>query len=123
MAIFGILALVIGAAGVYGVMASLVAQRSRDFGVRLALGATSGRLTREVMGQAGRYVGAGLAAGLAAAWWASRGFASLLFAVEPGEPGIYLVVGAVLAGSGLLAAWLPARRAGRVDPVETLRAE
>ena len=123
MAIFGILALVIGAAGVYGVMTSLVAQRSRDFGVRLALGATSGRLTREVMGQAGRYVGAGLAAGLAAAWWASRGFASLLFAVEPGEPGIYLVVGAVLAGSGLLAAWLPARRAGRVDPVETLRAE
>jgi predicted permease len=123
MSIFGVLALVIGAAGIYGVMASLVAQRTREFGVRLALGATAGRIARDVIGQAGRYLGLGLALGLTGAWWVSRGFTSLFYDVQPTDPEVYLGVGTVLGLSGLVAAWLPARRAARVDPVETLRAE
>jgi hypothetical protein len=121
MAIFGALALFIGAAGIYGVMASVVAQQTREIGVRVALGATAARIRRDVVAQAGRYLLAGLAVGLPAAWWVSRMFVSLLFEVRPTDLRVYLAVAALLIGVGVVAALVPARRAARVDPLIALK--
>jgi predicted permease len=121
MSIFGALALFIGAAGIYGVMASVVAQQTREIGVRVALGASAARIRRDVVAQAGRYLGAGLGLGLPAAWWTSRMFTSLLFDVRPTDPAVYAIVAALLVGVGVLAALVPARRAARVDPLIALK--
>jgi predicted lysophospholipase L1 biosynthesis ABC-type transport system permease subunit len=123
MSLFGVLAVVIGAAGVYGVMASVVAQQTRELGVRVALGATTGRIVRGVLAQAGRFLAAGLVIGLPAAWWASQSIASLLFEVRPTDIRTYAIVVAVMVATALIAAWIPARRAARVDPLVALRAE
>jgi putative ABC transport system permease protein len=123
MAIFGALALMIGATGVYGVMSSLVAQRTREIGVRLALGATASRIVRAVLGPMARYVGLGLVLGLPIAWLVTRTSAALFFQVRPTDAWVYLVVAAVLGTVGLTAALVPARRASRVDPLTALRAE
>jgi putative ABC transport system permease protein len=123
MAVFGVLALLIGAAGVYGVMSSLVAQRTRELGVRVALGATGPRILVTILGQVGRYLALGFAVGLPAAWLVSRMFAALFFQVRPGEPWVYLLVACLLTAVGLAAALVPARRASRVDPLIALRAE
>lgn len=123
MSLFGALAVVIGAAGVYGVMASVVAQQTRELGIRVALGATMGRIVGGVLAQAGGYLVVGLALGLPAAWWASQSIASLLFEVRPTDAGTYAVVIVVMAVTALVAAWIPARRAARVDPLISLRAE
>jgi ABC-type antimicrobial peptide transport system permease subunit len=121
MSAFGLVGMLIGAAGVYAVMASFVAQRTREIGVRVALGATPARIRREVLGQAWRYLLAGLALGLPIAWWLSRGFASLLFQVTPADASVYAGVAALLSAVGFLAAWIPARRAARIDPILSLR--
>ncbi len=123
MAIFGLLALVIGAVGVYGVTASLVARRTREIGVRLTLGATPRQIVGDLVGQASRMVGAGLVLGLPAAWLVSRGFESLFFEVRPTDAWVYLIVAAVLIVFTVLAALVPARRASHVDPLVALRAE
>jgi ABC-type antimicrobial peptide transport system permease subunit len=123
MATFGALALLIGSAGIYGLMASMVAQRTRELGVRVALGATPGRLARSVLADANRQLLVGLAIGLAAAWFASRMFAALLFGVAPTDAFVYVVVSGVLLVSGLAAALLPAVRASRVDPIVALRSQ
>jgi ABC-type antimicrobial peptide transport system permease subunit len=102
-------------------MTSFVAQRTREIGVRVALGATPARIRREVLGQAWRYLLAGLALGLPIAWWLSRGFASLLFQVTPADASVYAGVAALLSAVGFLAAWIPARRAARIDPILSLR--
>jgi predicted permease len=122
MSAFALFAMVIGGAGIYAVMASVVAQRTREIGVRIALGATTRNIHRDVIGQAGRHLALGLAAGLPAAWWISRGFGALLFQVRPTDLSIYVIVAVILAGIGLFAAVVPARRAARVDPVVSLRA-
>jgi ABC-type antimicrobial peptide transport system permease subunit len=122
MAIFGVLALVIGAAGVYGVMSSLVAQRTREIGVRLALGATGSQIVRGVLSQMGRHVAIGLVIGLLIAWLASKTFATF-FLLNPTDVWIYFAVAIILAAVGLAAAFLPARRASRVDPLLALRTE
>jgi putative ABC transport system permease protein len=121
MSIFGLLALLIGAAGIYSVMASLVALQMREIGLRLALGATAARIRREVIDQAGRYLLTGLALGLPIAWWVSRAFASLLFRVEPSDGFVYAAVAITLVVVGIAAALAPAWRAGRVDPLVTLK--
>jgi predicted permease len=121
MSAFGLVGMLIGAAGVYAVMASFVAQRTREIGVRVALGATPARIRREVLGQTWRYLLAGLALGLPIAWWLSRGFASLLFQVTPADASVYAGVAALLSAVGFLAAWIPARRAARIDPILSLR--
>jgi ABC-type antimicrobial peptide transport system permease subunit len=121
MAIFGAVAFLIGSAGLYGVLASVVAQQTREIGVRVALGATAARIRHDVMNEAGRYLLAGLAIGLPVAWLVSRAFGSLYFGVTPADPFVYLLVAAALAGAGVLAAALPARRASRVDPAIALR--
>jgi ABC-type antimicrobial peptide transport system permease subunit len=91
--------------------------------LRVALGATTGRIVTGVLAQAGRYLAAGLAIGLTVAWWASQGIATILFDVRPGDPVVYATVAAVMAAVGLMAALVPARRAARVDPRLVLRSE
>jgi putative ABC transport system permease protein len=122
LGIFGLVAVFIGAAGIYSVMASVVAQRQREFAVRLALGATATRLRRALLAEAGRHVLAGLAIGLPIAWWISRMFAALLFEVKPTDASPYVIVVGLVTVVGLAAALLPARRAGRVDLLATLKA-
>jgi len=121
LGIFGVVAIFIGAAGIYSVMASVVAQRQREFAVRVALGATAARLRRAIIAQAARHVAAGLAIGLPSAWWISRMFAALLFEVKPTDSSPYVMVAALVTAVSLAAALVPARRAGRVDLMATLK--
>jgi predicted permease len=121
MSCFGIAGLLIGAAGIFAVMASMVAQQTREFGVRMALGATPAALQLGVLKTALRHVAIGMAAGLPAAWWFSRGFASLLFQMTPTDVGAYAGVAGLLGVVAVVAALVPARRAARVDPVASLR--
>jgi ABC-type antimicrobial peptide transport system permease subunit len=123
MLAFGLMALVIGAAGVYAVMAFVVLQQTREIGIRVAIGASSGRVLRAVLGDAARYLAAGIALGLVTAWALSGVFASILFDVAPTEPLVYVAAAAVLLIVGLAAAAVPVRRAMRVDPLVALRAE
>ena len=121
--LFGGLALLIAAVGIYGLMAFLVAQRTREIGVRLALGAAPRGVRRLVLAQAVRLIGAGLVVGLGAAASLERLVRAFLYDARPHDPAVYLAVAAVLATVGVLAAMGPARRAARVDPMITLRAE
>ena len=123
MTMVGAGALALAILGIYGVMTSIVAQRTREIGVRVALGASRGRVLRSVVGRALAYVLAGSAIGLALAWMLARIVQGLLFRVETHDPIVYVSVTLVLAIAGVLAAWLPARRAARVDPVVALRTE
>jgi putative ABC transport system permease protein len=122
MSILAVVVILISAAGIYAVMASVVAKQTREIGVRVALGATASDIRRRVLAQASRHVLIGLAAGLPVAWWLSRGFASFFYGVSPANVSIYVVVTVVLVSVGLVAAFVPARRASRVDPVVSLRA-
>lgn len=121
--LFGALGLFLAALGLYGVMAATVARRTREIGIRLALGASGGAVTRGVLRAGGAQLAAGIALGLALAAALARLLAASLYQVRPWDPGVYVVAPAVLAAAGLLACWLPARRAARVDPLESLRAE
>ena len=121
MLAFGFFALVMGAAGVYGVMSSAVAQRTREIGLRVALGASRARVIQWVLTQSLRQVALGLGLGLAVALAVSRIFTGLLYGVEPTSVFVYIVVALILAVVGVVAAILPARRAARVDPVVALR--
>ena len=117
------LALVLGAVGLYGVLAYLVAERTREIGVRMALGATPGSVQRMVVTQGARVVLIGAVIGIAAALGATRALGTLLFGVEAVEPVVFLMMSLALIGIGMLASFLPARRASRVDPMESLRSE
>jgi hypothetical protein len=115
--------LLLAAIGIYGVIALLVAQRTPEIGVRMALGATPGAIGGLVLGQAGRWLAAGTVLGLAGAAGAVRYLESQLFGTAPTAP-VPLVAAVVLLGvAALAAAWVPARRAARVDPVQALRYE
>ncbi|HET7452245.1 MAG TPA: ABC transporter permease [Thermoanaerobaculia bacterium] len=122
-AAFGALALILAGAGIYAVLAGSVAERTREIGVRAALGATRQDIVRLVLRQGMTMTAIGAAAGIVAAAGASRVIAGLLFATSRLDPATYLAVTAALAGVGLLACWVPAERAARVDPATTLRAE
>lgn len=121
MAVFGSMAFVIGAIGIYGTMAFAVAQQSRAIGLRIALGASSGRVTRQILSAALRCVGAGALAGLACAWAASSLFSAFVFGIRPGEPVLYAAIGLFLMLVGGLAALAPAVSAARIDPITALR--
>jgi ABC-type antimicrobial peptide transport system permease subunit len=123
MSSFGLVALLLAAIGLFGVMASLVHERTREFGVRMALGATPAQVRRQVLAGAAAVAGTGIAVGLTASLAASRLMSSLLFQVSPTDPIALIgacVVLLVVAGA---AAYLPARRATAIDPMEALRAD
>jgi predicted permease len=120
---FAVTALVLCGVGIYGLLAELVGRRTREIGVRLALGAPPSQVVRLVVGGMARAVVAGAAAGLAAAWAAAGLIRHMLFEVSPTAPGLYLAVACVVAVAAALAAFVPARRALGVDPVIALRAE
>jgi putative ABC transport system permease protein len=121
LALFGALAIVIAAVGIYGVMAYLVAQRTQEIGIRMALGAGPGEIMRMVVSRAALLMGIGISTGLVGGWFLSRLVASFLFKVEPHDALVYVMAAAVLLVSGLVAAMIPARRASRIDPMEVLR--
>ena len=123
MAAFGFLALALSLIGTYGVLAGTVATRTREIGIRMALGADAESVRRMVVRYAARLTIPGIVLGLAGAWLASRWIEALLFGVEPGDPAAYALAVGVFALVGLAAAWLPARRATRVDTVGVLTAE
>jgi len=123
LALFGVLGLVIAAVGIYGVMAYVVAQRTNEIGVRMALGATRANVVSMVLRRAAVLMAAGLAIGGAGAWSLGATVKTFLFGVQPTDPLIFTGALAVLAAAGLLASALPARRAATVDPLVALRAE
>jgi putative ABC transport system permease protein len=120
---FGILGIAIACAGIYGVMAYIVAQRTHEIGIRMALGALPAAIAWSVLVGTGRYVVLGLIAGLAGAWILSTTVRGLLFGIEPHEPAAYAWTGALLLAVALAAALIPARRAASVDPLVALRFE
>jgi len=120
---FGVLALALAAVGLYGVVGYGVAQRTREIGIRMALGADGGRVVRLLVAGGLKLAAAGGALGLALAVVATRLLGGLLFGIDALDPLTFLGVPLVLLAAALLAAWLPARRASRVDPVAALRSE
>ena len=123
MSIFATLAVVIAGTGIYGVIAFLVARRTREIGVRVALGARRSAVVALFLKQGLAVVVSGIAAGLLGAWWLARSVQSFLYEVQPRDPVVFVTVAIVLAAVGFIASWLPARRAARVDPLVALRAE
>jgi putative ABC transport system permease protein len=123
MALFGALALALSAIGVYGVLSHTVTQRSHEIGVRMALGADRGKVFLLVMRDALGLVLAGIAMGIVGAASMARLLASQLYEVSPADPATFVVGTSVLVAAALLATWLPARRATRVDPIVALRYE
>ena len=118
-----VIALFLSMIGLYGALAFVVGQRTREIGIRMALGARSANVLRLVIGQGLRLVCAGLLGGLLAAFAATRLMASLLYGVSATDPLTFTLVAAALVCVALLACWLPARRATRVDPMVALRCE
>ena len=117
------LSLTIAAVGIYGVFSYALVARSREIGVRIALGAGRERILGMVMREGAGLAGAALAVGLPAAWTLTRTLSSQLYRVSPGDPVIYLSVAGLLLAVALAACYVPALRATRIDPVETLRSE
>jgi predicted permease len=118
---FGALALLLAGLGLYGIVVQAVNARRTEIGLRLALGAQPTGIVRLVFRRLGALIVAGLALGLAGCWWAARFIAPLLFQVEARDPMTFSGTAAVLVGVGVLAAWVPARRAARLDPATVLR--
>jgi ABC-type antimicrobial peptide transport system permease subunit len=120
---FGILALILAAAGLYGTLLYTVGQQRRELGIRLALGAGRGSVERKVVARGLILAAMGSALGLAGAWAGGRFLESRLYNLAPTDPSTLVSAVAVLLMVAALSSWLPARRAGRTDPVETLKAE
>jgi ABC-type antimicrobial peptide transport system permease subunit len=123
LGVFGLLCLALAAVGIYAVISYSVAGRTREIGIRMALGARAADVRHLVVAQSARPVGVGLALGLglgAAAAFALRGF---LFGVSPADPLTFVAVTGLLAACALLAAWLPAHRASKIEPMAALRAD
>ena len=120
---FGVLALILATVGLYGVMWYSVTQRTREFGVRLALGASEGEVVKMVLAKGLKTTLGGVVLGLVFALAGTRVLSGLLYGVGTLDPVVFSLVPAVLLGIGQLASYLPARHASRADPVVVLRAE
>jgi ABC-type antimicrobial peptide transport system permease subunit len=118
---FGALALLLAGIGLYGVMSYGVSRRRMEIGIRMALGADAATVLRLVLGRVAVLVALGVAIGAALSYWVSRFVGSLVFGLEPRDPVTFIGAIVVLAAVGALAAWLPARRASRIDPIDVLR--
>jgi len=123
LALFAGLAVCLAMAGVYGVMAYAVGQRSNEIGLRIALGATVSSVLRLILGQGLTLAGLGLAFGLAAAAASARLLTSMLFRVQPNDPLVYLAVTVLLGMVALVASYVPAMRASKIDPLTAIRQE
>jgi hypothetical protein len=123
LAVFAVMALLLALGGSYGVTSYLVSQRSRELGIRVALGAKSGDISRTVLKGSLTVVSIGVVIGVAGAIGAGRLLASLLFGVPPYDVVILSIAAVALCATGFLANWLPARRASRVDPMVSLRSD
>jgi ABC-type antimicrobial peptide transport system permease subunit len=121
LGIASVLALVLGAVGLYGVLSYVVTQRTREIGVRMALGAEASRVRHMVVTQGTRVVLIGVGVGLAVAAATTRALEEMLFGVEPADTATFIAMSVGMILVGLLASYLPARRASSVDPVESLR--
>ena len=123
LGVFAGLAVCLAMAGVYGVMAYAVGQRSKEIGLRMALGASTGSVLRLILGQGLALAVVGLALGLAAAVAGTRLLTTMLFQVQPNDPLVYLAVAVLLAFVTLVASYVPARRASKIDPLTAIRQE
>jgi putative ABC transport system permease protein len=119
---FGLLAVLIAGVGIAGVLAFSVNSRTTEIGIRMSLGANRGQVERMILGEGGRLVIAGLAIGVVTAFFATRWIQGLLFNVAPNDPVTFAGVATLMAVIGLVACWIPALRAARVDPAITMRA-
>ena len=117
------LAIILGAVGLYGVLSYVVAERTREIGVRMALGATAGAVRRMVVSQGAKVVLMGAVVGVAVALASTRFLKTLLFEVDAVDPVMFVAMSLMMIGVGMLASYVPARRASRVDPIESLRAD
>jgi len=120
---FGALAALIATIGLYGVMSYMVARRRNEIGIRMALGADRREVISMVMREAGRLLGAGVLVGLLASVVAARAASTLLFGLSPGDPLTLLMAAGVLGAVAMVASYLPALRASRLEPTEALREE
>jgi predicted permease len=118
---FGILALIIAAVGIAGVLAFSVSARTNEIGIRMSLGADSGRVQRMILREGGVLVAIGLVAGVAGAYFAAGVIRGLLFGVEPRDPLTFVAVIGTMAAIGVVACWIPALRASRIDPAIAMR--
>jgi ABC-type antimicrobial peptide transport system permease subunit len=123
LGVLGIVALVLAVSGLFGVIAYSVSQRTREVGIRMALGARRGDVQRLVLRQGMKLAGTGIVIGLLGALAATQLLRSLLFGVSPTDPVTFIAVPVLLIVVALIACWLPARRASRVNPMVALRTE
>jgi predicted permease len=123
LGVVSVLALILGAVGLYGVLSYVVAQRRREIGVRMALGATARAVRRQVVSQGTRVVLVGVVLGIAAAIYTTKLLGRLLYEVKAVEPVVFAAMALMMLATGVLASYMPARRASAVDPIEALRGE
>jgi ABC-type antimicrobial peptide transport system permease subunit len=118
-----VLALILAATGIYGVMAYAVSRRAREIGIRMAIGASQSQVLGMIAQRAVILIGSGTLLGLGAALALGRLLGQILYGVEPTDPVTYAVVLAMMLSSATLACWIPARRAIHIDPMTSLRQE
>jgi ABC-type antimicrobial peptide transport system permease subunit len=123
LALFAAVALLLGATGIYGLMTSAVSRRTREIGVRMALGATTSVVRRQVVSEGTKVVLVGVAIGVVAALASTRLLGTLLYGVKAVDPLVFAAMSVLMVGIGVLASYMPARRASNVDPIEALRSD
>jgi len=123
LASFGVLAVVLAATGVYGIMAYAVSRRTREIGIRMALGAAPLQVARTVLARTAMMLAVGVGIGLAMAFAGGKFFSLILYGISAHDPTTYLCAMALMSVVAFIACWLPARRAIQVDPVNALRTE